>query len=195
MNFLLTHSWALALGIASVFASIILEAWLKLRDRKKIDPSKDENSLTILGNLVISSLLLSLFSSWKFESLAANAFSIQLFWIGVTLIWVGVLFRLWAVLTLGNYFRRVVMVHADHPVIEHGPFRLIRHPSYTGLYLTLIGFGFMLGNWASIVLMTIGPFMGFLTRMQVEEQVLKTELGEKYAAYMQRTKRLIPWVY
>lgn len=79
-------------------------------------------------------------------------------------------------------------------MIDTGPYRFIRHPSYTGALLAFVGFGCCLGNWMSIL--CVLPILGaFLWRMRVEERALIDALGEDYRAYMRRTKRLIPFIY
>ena len=75
-----------------------------------------------------------------------------------------------------------------------GPYRLIRHPSYTGLLITLLGLGFIYANWLSLLVLMGCSLLGLSYRIHVEEHVLKAHLGERYQEYMRRTKRLIPFV-
>lgn len=116
-------------------------------------------------------------------------------WLGVALVLAGVAFRVWAIRTLGQYFTLTIQVRADQPVIDRGPYRLIRHPSYAGADLALIGIGLTCGNWISTLLFVIPMFVAHLYRIRVEELALLETLGEPYRQYMARTKRLIPFVY
>jgi len=80
-------------------------------------------------------------------------------------------------------------------VIEAGPYRFIRHPSYTGFLITLLGFGLSLtNNWLSLLVIMGCALIGFIYRIYVEERVLQAHLGQPYQEYMQRTKRLIPFL-
>jgi len=53
----------------------------------------------------------------------------------------------------------------------------------------------MIMNWLSILIIIVGSLPGFLYRISVEEQALREHIGQPYIEYMQRTKRLIPFIY
>lgn len=107
----------------------------------------------------------------------------------------GLGLRAWAVHELGRFFKFTVVVQADHQVVDTGPYRLIRHPSYTGLLAIELGLGIMLGTWLSIPACLLPPLVAFAIRLVTEERVLASELGEPYRAYMTRTHRLVPGVW
>lgn len=114
---------------------------------------------------------------------------------GLALIWAGVALRVWAVLTLGRFFKMVVVVQEGHRVIDSGPYRWLRHPSYLGLILCFTGFGLAWGDWVSLAIMLGCSLAVLLVRIRVEERTLLRELGEEYAAYSRRTARLVPGVF
>jgi protein-S-isoprenylcysteine O-methyltransferase Ste14 len=107
----------------------------------------------------------------------------------------GLSLRAWAVHELGRFFRFTVVVQADHRVVDTGPYSRIRHPSYTGLLMVVLGFGVALGSWLSIPACLLPPLVAFAIRLITEERVLARELGEPYRAYMARTHRLVPGVW
>lgn len=113
----------------------------------------------------------------------------------VVLIVVGGGFRLWSIAMLGRYFRAVVHIQEDHHVVRSGPYRVLRHPSYTGLLVALFGVALLFGNWLSAVVFVVLVIAGVLNRIRVEERVLLAGLGDDYAAYMRETNRLIPGVW
>lgn len=117
-----------------------------------------------------------------------------LFWLGVALIYVGIAFRLYAIHTLGAFFTTAVAIAPQQTVIDSGPYRLIRHPAYTGILITLLGFALTCTNWLSLLLIPAGALLGLGYRMRVEERVLQEQLGKPYQEYMRHTKRLIPYV-
>ena len=117
------------------------------------------------------------------------------FFLGVGLMLSGLAFRFYAMSVLGRFFTYDVAVHAGQTVIEAGPYRYIRHPSYTGALITLVGLGLALGNWAGLLVLLTCMGIAYAYRMFVEEAALSTALGEPYKQYMRRTRRLIPFLF
>lgn len=107
----------------------------------------------------------------------------------------GMALRIWSVRTLGQYFTYVVRVSADQTVVESGPYRFVRHPSYTGGLLTGIGIGLSLRYGLAPVIIGGAMLASYLIRIAVEERALAEGIGEPYRTYMTRTKRLIPLVW
>jgi protein-S-isoprenylcysteine O-methyltransferase Ste14 len=114
---------------------------------------------------------------------------------GLTLVVAGFALRVWAVRTLGRFFKYRVVVQEGHEVVASGPYARIRHPSYTGMIICSAGVGLALGNWLAIIAAAAPTLIGFTLRLLSEERVLVRELGEPYRAYMARTRRLIPGVW
>jgi len=102
--------------------------------------------------------------------------------------------RLWAIRVLGQSFRTTVIVQDQHRLVEAGPYRLLRHPSYTGTLLTILGIGLCLGNWISLLLVIAGSAIGYGYRIMVEERALRLRFGPQYDAYARRRWRLIPFL-
>jgi protein-S-isoprenylcysteine O-methyltransferase len=107
----------------------------------------------------------------------------------------GVGVRWWAIRTLGARFTRDLQVAADHEIVVDGPYRHVRHPSYTGAILMFAGVGIGLGNALSLAVCLVLPAVGYLERIPREEELLRRELGEPYSDYARRTRRLVPGVY
>ncbi len=118
-----------------------------------------------------------------------------LFAIGIFLMLAGVAFRRYSISILGRYFTRQVAIQPGQTVIENGPYRLIRHPSYSGALITLFGLGLTFTNWLSLVVIVAFAFIGYSYRVWVEEKTLVNALGEPYLQYMKRTKHFIPFLY
>jgi protein-S-isoprenylcysteine O-methyltransferase len=80
-------------------------------------------------------------------------------------------------------------------LIDNGPYRLVRHPSYTAILLVHAGAGLCFGNVLTLTVLTVPVASALFYRMHVEEAVLVHELGPSYLEYMKRTRRLIPLAY
>jgi len=114
---------------------------------------------------------------------------------GVVVMWVGLATRIWAVATLGRSFRTTVEVDAGQAVVSTGPYRWVRHPSYTGLLLIVAGFGLAADNWVSLLACLVLPLPAFVRRIHVEEAELNRVLGDAYRSYQASTARLIPGIW
>ncbi len=113
-------------------------------------------------------------------------------YVGLGLAVFGVIFREWAVFSLGQFFTVQVTIRSEHRLVTRGPYRWLRHPSYTGSLLTIFGFALALGTWVGAGLALGLSLAGFLYRVRVEEQALLAALGDDYREYMQHTWRLVP---
>ena len=116
-------------------------------------------------------------------------------WIGLVLFWCGISLRLWSFHTLGRYFTFTVQTSSDQPVIADGPYQLIRHPSYAGLLLVIIAVGLFIGNWLSLVCLTVATAGALVFRIRVEERALMQNLGDSYRDYAATHKRLVPFIW
>jgi protein-S-isoprenylcysteine O-methyltransferase Ste14 len=103
--------------------------------------------------------------------------------------------RWYAIWTLGSYFTRDVAVSTDQKIVQTGPYRSIRHPAYNGTFLTMLGVGLAMTNWASLFALLTCVFLGHMYRVNVEEKALSQTIGQPYIAYIHRTKRFIPFVF
>ena len=113
--------------------------------------------------------------------------------LGIAFAVAGIALRWYAVITLGRFFTTRVMTSPDQKVVARGPYRFVRHPSYTGMLLTVLGILLCSGNWLSLPCFLIA-LPGFAYRIWVEERALTTALGDPYRDYMRHTKRLVPFV-
>ena len=115
--------------------------------------------------------------------------------IGIAIAWAGIALRLWAVSTLGSQFSRVVGVEAGAHVEQRGPYRYVRHPSYSALLLVFGGVGLAQANLLSVVAAVVCILVGYVARIRVEEDVLEAAFGDEYRDYASTRARLIPGVW
>lgn len=188
-----------ALPIVLFWLSFVLWTifWVAVGVRKSTaapsEGSKDGRALIALSLWL--GVILALIAAWAVPAarLPGNGWGTLL--AGLVCLWAGIGLRVWAIQTLGQYFRTIVMIQTNHQVIQDGPYRFIRHPSYAGTVLTAVGVGLALGSWLSILLGTAGAMFGFMSRIKVEESTLRERLGPSYESYMRRTWRLVPFVW
>jgi protein-S-isoprenylcysteine O-methyltransferase Ste14 len=116
------------------------------------------------------------------------------FILGTFMLFIGSVLRRICFRTLGKYFTGAIIVHPDQPVIDKGPYRWVRHPSYLAGVIIYTGIGIALGNWISVAIFFFTPFLVYMRRIHFEEKALLETLGEPYRDYMSRTKRFIPFL-
>lgn len=179
--------------LVSIFCWFALEMGLLVRDlvRHKGRLAQDRGTRAIVAFSLAGSIWLGiLLRAWlpALNTPVPTAFAVA----GIVAIWVGLAVRVWAVLTLGASFSTFLQVNADQAVVTRGPYRWVRHPSYTGLLLIALGFGLGAGNWLSLAICAVIPPLGLLPRIAVEESELVRLLGDRYRSYQRATHRLVP---
>jgi protein-S-isoprenylcysteine O-methyltransferase Ste14 len=156
---------------------------------------RDRGSLVTLIGLQWLGLVLAVLLGIGMPDAAIRWQRTALFGLGVGLLLLGVAVRWYAIWALGKYFTREVAVSEDQLIVRRGPYRWIRHPAYSGTFLTMLGVWLALANWASLVALVICVGLGHCYRVRVEEGALTRVIGQPYIEYMGRTKRFIPWLW
>src|SRR5262249_31291571 len=116
-------------------------------------------------------------------------------WSGVIIMVMGLIVRFWANKSLGAFYTRTLLIIEDQGVVERGPYRVIRHPGYLGVLLMWVGAGLATVNWLVVTIVLSMMLAAYRYRIQSEETMLVTTLGEQYKEYMARTWKLIPFLY
>jgi protein-S-isoprenylcysteine O-methyltransferase Ste14 len=154
----------------------------------------DSGSLGMIWGVILACICLATLAQ-IFVPQANSALLLQARTAGGVLFLLGLALRWYSIFYLGRFFTVNVAIAADHRVVDTGPYRFIRHPSYTGSMLQFIGFAITYGNWLSLAILVPPTLAAFMRRITIEERALSAALGERYLAYMARTKRLIPGLY
>jgi protein-S-isoprenylcysteine O-methyltransferase len=183
---------SLILGLVYFASEVLLT--ITRRSRSRTGTKQDRSTLRVLWIVIMISIGAGVFvaQNWRAGALPyGRALEVA----GVVLFVTGLIFRWWAIITLGRFFTVDVVIEKDHELVDRGPFRWVRHPSYTGVLLAFVGFALTLRNWGAILVVLVPIFIAFLRRMRVEESALTEALGDRYGDYIRRTKRLVPGVY
>ena len=113
----------------------------------------------------------------------------------LALLLAGMAIRWWAIITLGRYFTTDVATQHQQPVVRTGPYRFVRHPSYSGALIAFLGIGVFMSDWLSLVVLLVPITLAMFNRIKIEERALLASLGAPYADYCARVKRLIPGIF
>ncbi|MFZ0442191.1 MAG: isoprenylcysteine carboxylmethyltransferase family protein [Methanobacterium sp.] len=146
------------------------------------------------GLYIFATIFIALILSFYFAGAHIAMLPGWVFSLGILLIILGIILRQLSMAILGKYFSGVVGIQKDQKVIEKGPYKYVRHPSYTGALMIFIGLGLALQSGAAVLTLIVLFIIAYGFRMYVEEKALISELGEPYLDYKKRTKRLIPYV-
>ena len=114
---------------------------------------------------------------------------------GVVLIAAGIGLRGWSIATLGRFFQYQIKVQPGHRVVTDGPYRYLRHPSYSGIALVLAGIALACDDVWSLVAVAVLGGAGLAVRIRAEERQLTQALGGEYEHFAAGRKRLVPWVW
>jgi protein-S-isoprenylcysteine O-methyltransferase Ste14 len=114
---------------------------------------------------------------------------------GLVAIGLGVGLRAWSIATLGRFFQYRIQVQAGHRVVTAGPYRYVRHPSYSGLALVLCGIALATGDVLSLAAVAVLGGAGLMVRIRAEERQVTEALGADYERFAAQRKRLMPGVW
>jgi protein-S-isoprenylcysteine O-methyltransferase Ste14 len=115
-------------------------------------------------------------------------------WSGVALFAAGGALRLWPVYVLRNRFSGLVAIQPDHRLETSGIYGFIRHPSYLGLLLIMIGWALAFRSGVGLLITALSA-VPLVARIRAEEALLRSYFGSEYEAYCAQTWRLVPGVY
>lgn len=113
---------------------------------------------------------------------------------GMALLIAGAVLRRLCFNALGKSFTGTVVVAPGQAIVQHGPYRFVRHPSYTAAFLMFIGIGLALASGLSLAILFGAHAFLYGRRVAAEERALVATLGAPYRDYMARTRRFIPFL-
>jgi protein-S-isoprenylcysteine O-methyltransferase Ste14 len=173
------------------------EAFLIARDRSSGKGTVTKDSRTRYLNAIATLLAIgipiafSFFPSLRVASIEGE----QVVWAGIAIMLAGFVLRHWSIMILGKYFRTTIELEAIHKVVQTGPYKYIRHPSYSGIILFFVGYSLAAGNWISLIVAILLPTAALLHRIRIEEVALVQGMGDEYREYQKKTKKLIPLIW
>ena len=115
-------------------------------------------------------------------------------YIGLVLTACGLGFAIWARRVLGTNWSAMPSIKKDHELIQRGPYRLVRHPIYTGLLLAVFGTCLAEGRVGNLWVVGMVAVL-LIVKLKMEEALLARQFPEAYLQYRRRVKALIPFLY
>jgi protein-S-isoprenylcysteine O-methyltransferase Ste14 len=189
--FVLPH----ALPFWAVFVWSFLPEF-KIVQRARVDAkkegSKDAGSIKVIMATNWLAMIIAFPAAWNLSTMIEPRMPVYYF--GLVLLVLGSLLRRLCWKTLGEHFTGDVRASAEQPVIQTGPYRFVRHPSYTAGMIMFAGIGFALTNWISVGVMLLTSIFAYGYRVRVEERAMLGEIGAPYAEFMRTRKRFIPFL-
>lgn len=166
-------------------------------DIREVEEKKNTDKSTILIILVmgIMTQIITIIEWAYFPISISPNMSHYLTIVGVLFMIIGLGFRVWAIRTLGQFFTATVQVNTKQQIITTGPYAIVRHPSYLGAYVAIIGSTIFISAIGGVMLSTIGMFIAYKLRIHVEEILLLKEFGKEYLDYQLKTSRMIPLIW
>ena len=120
--------------------------------------------------------------------------SLWSFWTGAAVTVGGLLFAVWARLHLAGNWSSEVTIKQGHELITAGPYAVVRHPIYTGILAGFLGSAIALSQVRGVIGFVL-IFLVLWPKLRMEEKWMRSEFGEAYAAYAQRTAALVPYLF
>jgi len=114
--------------------------------------------------------------------------------LGTFLLAMGMAFAFWARLHLGRNWSSVVELKSDHALIRTGPYRLVRHPIYSGLLLGLFGTSIAIGEWRGLLGAALA-FLAICLRIRGEDALMAEAFDKTYEVYRRDTPALVPYLF
>jgi len=178
----------IALKILILVFALLIELRIFVNGRSKAGIENDRGSLKIL----LFGLALGITGFCLFGFSRYGKLPVDTSYCGLLVVALGLLLRQWAIWTLGPLFTPVVSLEKQHEIVAKGPYRFLRHPSYTGLVLELGGAAFVISNYASLIAMMACILPALWYRIHIEEKFLTQKFGETYAAFLKKKPRIFP---
>lgn len=98
-----------------------------------------------------------------------------------------------AVRTLGKQWSVAARLVEEHELITEGPYKLVRHPIYTGMFGMLLATGLAITYWQWLLLAALVFSIGTWIRVHTEEKLLRAQFGSAYEDYARRVPAVLPW--
>jgi protein-S-isoprenylcysteine O-methyltransferase Ste14 len=115
--------------------------------------------------------------------------------LGLLIIVFGSILFVWARRVLGTFYSGHLSVVEGQPLIQHGPYRLIRHPAYAGYLFIALGLSIGYSSIGGLLIILCLLIPTVIYRIRVEDAVLAEYFGNQFKSYARKTKCLLPYIW
>lgn len=192
----MTHDffgWQAIIFNLACLLTLALEFWLEARDHDVAASNQDRKTASLINIFTALALLVGYLAYYNNLWPMLESEKIR-FVSSLVLVWSGLFLRFWAIRSLGVFFRSVVIVEPGQKIVSSGPYKYIRHPSYSAALMVIGGLILAWNSWLGLAALVL-VLIAYARRIKVEEKVLVESFGYDYADYREHTKKLVPFIY
>lgn len=184
---LITHPFVL---LSAIVIIILLNTQPQMDfNESKINKSTDRGTMLLIALVSVIGHIASIIE-WEYFRSTSNNLTWNVI-LGGSLLILGISFRIWAIRTLKSAFSATVQIKKGQKIIKSGPYKIIRHPSYTGAWILMIGDAILFSSIIGMIILGVIMFFVYMKRIETEEYTLQNAFGEEYSDYMKSTWKLI----
>ena len=177
---------------ASLYLLILTEFLILFLSRKNSEGKKEKSDRGSRA-VIVSGFAVVIFVC--FSKIFGHTLPMACSYLGIALLFSGIALRCWAVWTLRSYFTLSVQTTGEQKLVQRGPYRLIRHPAYTGGILQLAGIALGIRSLPGLICAFAVSAAVYGYRIHTEENALRKHFGKNYEEYSEKTWRLFPYIF
>ena len=186
------------MSLAQAFVALcivwaISQLWIGRRRSGDTAKARDRGTLDLLIVVILASIATAVWLAMRDGQLASR--DPRLVLAGMAVMLGGLVLRWWSVRTLARFFTVDIAIQPGQTLVRRGPYRVLRHPSYTGALTTVLGYGIGTGAWRPALVAFVPIFLAFLHRIRIEERVLADAFPDAWPCYARETRRLVPYLW
>ena len=172
-----TESLLFAIAFFGWIASEIIGAMILPRLRRHREGTTLEIKDRQSGLVVVFGLIAAVYLAFGLSLAGIALLPDWLFYLGIALMVLGIFLRQWSIALLGVFFSTLVSVQEGQTIIRKGPYRYLRHPSYTGAIMIFTGIGLAILSWGAVLVLLAASFAVYGYRIRIEEKALVERFG------------------
>jgi len=189
-----SHQLALlaVIGTAACWGALAL-AWL-LGAIFYESQAPAERTRSWFGSALWPGLVITLALAFAIPRADWNAVALHAAWIrilGLAILVGGTAFAIWARLALGAMWSATPAVKEEHKLRTSGPYRVTRHPIYTGMLAMLLGTGLLTGDGRILLAFPVYVVLVEI-KLHIEERLMLAEFPDDYPRYRRQVPQLVP---
>jgi protein-S-isoprenylcysteine O-methyltransferase Ste14 len=165
-----------------------------LRTKRTVQSQSSASQLLYTAILVVGVMIFAKQSGIPWFDRQLFPVTVPIALAGLLVVLIGVAFSIWARFMLGSNWSNRVTVKENHTLVRTGPYRIVRHPIYSGILLGMLGSALQRGGIRCFVGVLICG-LSFWLKTRAEERFMVQSFGEEYLQYRHKVKALAPFIF